>query len=107
MCDHCHGIICQTLLHGQSRLSRTIVPQGTTSQVTSSARLPINVVDDLHEIGDSQFAPVKLSSLIGATFPYVMLIGRLSEYSASLTDTPPLLNFENQSDTEFCLLFPL
>jgi hypothetical protein len=81
--------------------------QGTTSQVASSAHLRVDVVDDLHKIGGSQFAPVEQSSVICSTFPYVVLLGRLPKYSAFLTDTTPLFNFENQSDTEFCLLFSL
>jgi hypothetical protein len=71
--------------------------QGTTSQVAVSAHLPIDVLDDLHKIGGSQCAPLEQSSIICATFPYVVLLSSFPEYTASLTDTTPLYNFENQN----------
>lgn len=71
--------------------------QGTTSQGAVPAYLPVDVVEDLRKIGGSQCAPLEQSFTICATFPYVVLLGNFPEYTASLTDTPPLYNFENQN----------
>jgi len=81
--DHCHS--------GETNY------QGTTSQVAVSAHLLVDVLDDLHKIGGSQCAPLEQSSIICATFPYVVLLGSFPEYTASMTDTTPLSNFESQN----------
>jgi hypothetical protein len=81
--DQCHG--------GETN------SQGTTSHVAVFAHLPVDVLDDLHKIGGSQCAPLEQSSIICATFPYVVLLGSFLEYTASLTDMTPLYNFESQN----------
>jgi hypothetical protein len=91
--DHCHGGDTDS--------------QGTTYQVVVSAHRPVDVVDVLHKIGSSPCAPLEQSSIICGTFPYVVLLGSFPKYSASLTDTTPLSNFENQLDIEVFFLFPL